>query len=517
MKSATQKIIRAAALLFGLQFLTHIAVLIKQLFIAAHFGTSAIMDAYLIAMTVVGLIQLWFAIPVKQMLVPIFRYDLTEHGERRAWANASVLFNNFVIVLIGAALLGGFLAPYLVGLIAPGFEAEMQELASMLTRITIGSLVFWVLGKMLTQFFFSHGKFFLPGTMDLVDNLTVIAAFLILSSMYGIYGLAIAVVLGAACGFLTQLPILWEKRKLYSGRVDFQHVGTREMSRLSLPLFIANGSSEISRITNRIFASLLPTGSLAALSFGHQLIEAPMKLLLKPLQQSTFPHFSKLGAEKDFSTLSSQHARYVRSVFFLTLPLAVGIMVTAEPLVRIIYQRGAFDETSVRLTSQALMFYALGLPALTMSKILNRTFYSLKDSWTPTKATLLSTCVRITLSWILLQPLAHMGLALAESISVTIQVVFLFAVMPEALKGEEIRNTLQSFVRTLMICVLMGGMLFAVRGHMAGASIPLELVSLVLLGVVAYTVLTFVFHREEVQTLLRIATAFRRKAPVSVG
>lgn len=475
------------------------------------------MDAYLIAMTVVGLIQLWFAIPVKQMLVPIFRYDLTEHGERRAWANASVLFNNFVIVLIGAAVLGGFLAPYLVALIAPGFEEDMQALASMLTRITIGSLVFWVLGKMLTQFFFSHGKFFLPGMMDLVDNLIVMGAFLILSSMYGIYGLAIAVVLGAACGFLTQLPILWEKRKLYSGQVDFQHAGTREMGRLSLPLFIANGSGEISRITNRIFASLLPAGSLSALSFASHFIEAPLKLILKPLQQSTFPHFSQLGAEKDFSTLSSQHARYIRAVFFLTLPLAIGIMVTAEPLVRIIYQRGAFDETSVRLTSQALMFYALGLPALAMSKILNRTFYSLKDSWTPAKATLVSTCVRISLSWILLQPLAHMGLALADSIAVTMRVVFLFAVMPAALKGEEVWNTLQSFARTLMICVLMGGMLFATRGNLAGVSIPLELLSLVLLGAVSYTVLTFVFHKEEVQTLLKVFTAFRKKAPVSAG
>jgi putative peptidoglycan lipid II flippase len=163
------------------------------------------------------------------------------------------------------------------------------------------------------------------------------------------------------------------------------------------------------------------------------------------------------------------------------------------------------------------MFYALGLPAAAMSKILNRTFYGLKDSWTPMKATLLSASSRILLSFLLLQPLAHMGLALADSIAMTMRVIFLLAVMPPALKGEEVWNTIQSFARTLMICVLMGGMLYTVRGNIAGASVPLELLSLALFGAVIYTVLTFVFHKEEVQTLLRVFTAFRRKAPVSAG
>lgn len=518
MKSIRDKIIRATALLIGLQFLTYLAGLLKQVLIAAQFGASETMDAYLVAITLVGLIQLWFAIPVKQTLVPLFRYDLAAHGEKGAWTNASILFNNLAFLLIIVALLGGVLAPYLVGLIAPGFETDLRALAASLVQVAVISIVFAVLGKVLSQLFFSHEKFFLPGTMNLVNNLVVILGFLVLSRMYGIYGLAIAVVFGAMGGFISQLPILWKKRKLYSGTINLRHPGTREMGKLSFPLFLSNSGVELARITDRIFASLLPAGSLSALAFAHHLLDAPLKLILKPLQQSTFPHFAKLSAEGNFQTLSSQYARYLRVMFFLTLPLAIGIMVTAEPIVRVLYQRGAFDETAVRLTSQALLFYILGLPALAMSRILNKAFYSLKDTWTPAKATFFAISVKILLSWVLIQPFAHVGLALAESLALIARTIFLFFLLPSRLKGQEMWGTIQSFARTVIACVVMGVGLSLVKGRMAELfSVPFEICALALLGVMIYGVMTIFFHREEAQTLLGAWTAFRGKVPVVEG
>jgi putative peptidoglycan lipid II flippase len=281
-----------------------------------------------------------------------------------------------------------------------------------------------------------------------------------------------------------------------------------EMGKLSFPLLISVGGTELARITDRIFASLLPAGSLSALSFGHRLISAMNNFFIDSLQQATFPHFTKLSAEEKFKKLSSQLFHYLRLVFFVSLPIAIGIMVIAEVIVRVVYQRGAFDETSVRLTSQALFFYAIGFPALVTSRILARTFFGLKDTWTPTKIGLLCMGIKIILIWVLIRPLAHMGIALAESLSEIVKVIFLFFALPDEVKGQEAWSTVKSFGQTLVAAILMGAVIYLVKEGIDGLiSIPLEVGALILLGVAFYGVIASVSQAEEFQSLVKALTA----------
>jgi len=455
MKSAWEKIVRASALLIGLQILKDVIGLMKQVVITSHFGTSDTMDGYFVANTLVAVILIWISRPLDRTIIPIFRYDLTQRGEQAAWANFSTLLINLVPVFIFVALIGWFSAPYLVALMAPGFEKGTGALATSLAQIIMASLVFGGIGHLLSQIFFSYKRFLLPGIVGGVDNVVVLLAFLALSGTYGIYGLATAVVLGAFCRFALQLSILWEKRQFYCAKVDPRHPGMLEMGKLSFPLLILAGGTEVARITDRIFASLLPAGSLSALALAHGLIDLPMKLCMGPLQKATFPHFTELSAKEKFQKLSRQLFHYLCVVLCLALPIAIGTMALAEPLVRVLYQRGAFDETSVRLTSQALFFYAIGFPAWATSRILARTFFGLKDTWTPSKIALLCMGLKIILAWVLIRPLAHMGIALAESLSEITKASLLFFFLPDQVKGDEGWNTVKSLGRTLATSILM--------------------------------------------------------------
>ncbi|MGH7962805.1 MAG: lipid II flippase MurJ, partial [Candidatus Binatia bacterium] len=325
MASVGKKIAKASGILMGLGFLTTGIGLVKQILIAAQFGTSETMDAYVVAITVVGLILLWLELPISQVIIPMFRYDLARQGEQGAWANISVLFNNLVFVIVVLACAAWLLAPALVSLLSPGFTDSANVLATGLTQIMVISVVFIAAGKILVQILFSYERFFLPGISDLVNNLVVVFAFLALSGTYGIYGLAIAVVLGGICEFASQLPILWEKRKLYQPKLDPRHPGMREMGRLGFPLVLANSGIELARVTDRIFASLLPAGRLSALAFGHRLTNVFLDLFVGPLHKSSFPHFTKLSAEENFEVLSWQYARYLQTIFFFTLPAAIGV------------------------------------------------------------------------------------------------------------------------------------------------------------------------------------------------
>ena len=287
----------------------------------------------------------------------------------------------------------------------------------------------------------------------------------------------------------------------------------REVGRLSFPLLFANSGVELARITDRIFASLLPAGSLSALAFASRQTTVLLDLFVTPIGKSTFPHFTKLIAEENFQTLSRQLSRYFRLVIFVTLPIAIGSMVAAEPIVRLLYQRGAFDETSVRLTSQSLACYAIGFPALALSRVLTRTFISLKDTWTPTIQSLLRIAVKVLLSWVLIQQFAHIGLALAESFSQILRTLLMFFLLPKEVKGQEEWNTIKSFAQTLAAGVLMGFVVYLVREQITGLfSVPVELAALVLLGIASYGAIAVVRKGEEVQFLFKAFTALGVKA-----
>jgi len=512
MPSVRHKLIKATVLLTGLQLLAQALGLLRQIVIAAEFGTTEVMDAYLVALTMVGLIQLWVSLPINQVLMPMFRHDLARQGERTAWANISVLFNNFSIVLVLVVALGWFAAPYVVQFVGLGLAEDMKAVSTTLTQIMMVSVLLMGMGTAFSQILFAYERFLLPGLAGGMDNLMGIVVLLALSNSYGIYGLAAAFVIGDLALLCLQLPILWEKRKLYVTQVNLRHPEMIEMGKLSVPLLLSTGGTQVERVTDRIFASLLPVGSLSALAFAHRLIGVLQDFFIDPLQQATFPHFTKLSAEEQFNTLSRQLFSYLRIVFFLTLPIAVGVMMIAEDVVRVLYQRGAFDETSVQLTSQALFFYAIGFPAQALSRILNRTYFSFKDTRTPSKLAILRIGIKIVLSWILLSSLSHRGIALAESLSQILRIILLFLFLPAQVKGQEEWNMVKSFARTVAAAALMAAVVYFAQGQVDGlVSMPLEIAALVLLGIAVYGLITYRFQEEEAQFLLKSVTSLGAK------
>ena len=508
MDTTRGRIVKAAAVLIVLELLGQASGLVKQVLIAAWFGTSQTMDAYLIALTLVGLVRVWLSLPIDQTLIPMFRYDLSRRGEQVGWGTVSVLLNNLGVVLVLAAAIGWLLSPYLVSVVAPGLATETRMLAGSLARIAMASLVFGGLARVLSQILFTYERFVVAGAAKMVDNLVIIAGLCLLGGTRGIYALAIAVVLGKAAECLLQLPTLWDKlRRFYSFRVDLRHPGMIEMGALSVPLLVAAGGTELERVTDRIFASLLPVGSLAALAFAHRLISLPADLLIDPLQKSTFPHFARLSAEQDFTSLSRHLGRYVRAVLFLVCPIAVGMVITADVMVRAVYQRGAFNEESVLLTSQALALYALGFPAACVARVLNRTFFGLKDTRTPTKVALGRIGLKIGLSAVLIRALSHRGLALAESLSQIVRVFFLFYLLPKEVKRREAWPIIRSVGRTMAVSGLMAVGVYGIGQRIDGwLRPPVEFGGLLFVGVAIYAATSLLFVRgDEAQELLKAA------------
>jgi putative peptidoglycan lipid II flippase len=282
----------------------------------------------------------------------------------------------------------------------------------------------------------------------------------ILVPFLGIYALAISAVLGALAQVLSQAPILWKFRSFYKPQIDLENPTLRRMARVSLPLFIGASGTRLGKITDRIFASLLQPGSLSALAYGHRLTYTVFELFVDSLTTVLFPFFSKKAAVDGYEDFGEKLSKSLRMLFWIIFPVSIGILLLHEPMIRLVYQRGAFDENSVRLTGQAVFFYAIGLWAYSLSNVLSFAFYSLQKTKAPVVIGLVRLAIKIFMSFILVGSMGHAGLALAESLSFMVKAVLLFACLPAELRRIEYRTVFGSFGNTLIATGAMGIIVF---------------------------------------------------------
>jgi putative peptidoglycan lipid II flippase len=519
MRSSAQRILRSAALLMTLTLLAKTTGLVRDMVVAWQFGTSPAMDAFLVASTLASLIVVWFRTPIRLFFVPLFSEELSKRGEAAAWKNASVPMNTTVISLLAAAGIGWLLSPYLIHVVAPGFTEQTKALSLDLTRIMMSTVVFLGLAWLFSAIFNSYQRFGRPGMTHSVDDLVAIPAVILLTPVMGIYGLVTATVMGAAARALVQVPILWKNRAYYTPTVDFKNPAVRRMLWMSFPLFVGIGGGQLATVFDRIFASLLPAGSLSALSYGHRLTYAFFELFVTSLTTVLFPFFSRIAGVEAYEDLGRKLFKSLKTVFWIVLPTSVGLLVLHEPLVRLVYQRGAFGDESVRLTAQAVFFYAIGLSAYSVANVLNFGFYSLKDTKTPVVLGLVRIGIKILLSFALVGSMAHSGLALAESLSFVIKVALLLWFLPRELRQPEYHQALRSFGVTAVIGLAMGAVVFLLLPVFAGLAEAGSLVATSMsvggsaaIGAATYLIFSFILQRAEVNELYRfVRNGFARR------
>jgi putative peptidoglycan lipid II flippase len=499
-------------LLLGFQAVEQATGLISQLLLASTYGASARTDAYVLAITVVGVFVTWTQLPLQQVLIPMFRHDLAQRGDDIAWRNASVLLNNLLVVFVIVTVAGWAASPVLVGVAGGGFDDATATLASSLTRVTMITVLFAGLAEFLSQLLLSYRRFVLVGVAGTLNNLVFSAALVLLGSRWGIEAAGVGLVAAYGVETLIQLPVLWQHRRRYRLSVNFSDPGFRELLRLSWPLFVTAGGLQLQRITDRLFASFLVPGSLSALAFAGLLIDAPRALLLQPFQKTLIPHFTELIALGRLEALSRRLFQYIRFLLFITVPAAAGVIVLSDLIVRAVFQRGVFDASAVDLTSTALCFYAIGVPATFIGKVLNMTYMSLKDTRTPMRATYLQIATKIGLACALIPSMALAGIALADSIGSMVRAGCLLRLLPREVRAAQIRPTFSCILHSAASAAAMVVLVYLLKSAGDGyADVTLRVVALASTGAATYLLLSALSRQAELQWLGRgLATIWQR-------
>lgn len=480
--------------------------LLREVIIGRQFGTSAEVDAYYAAFQLPDLL---FTLIAGGALVtaflPVFTEYLTREDVDEAWELASAVTN--LVFLVTAALAGvaAVAAPLLVAwVVAPGFDAALQALTVDLMRIILVSTVIFAVSGIQMGVLNSFQHFLLPAVAPAAYNLGIILGALVLGPRWGVYGLAVGVVVGAALHLIVKVPGLLRYGLRYVPVLGLRHAGVRQVAWLMGPRVLALGIVKITFVVNTNLASRLGEGSVAALNYSWHVMQLPETIFATAVATVIFPTLAEFAARKQYDELRAALADTLRIIFALTVPAAVGLIVLGRPLIALLFQRGAFDSQSTDAVYYALQFYALALVGHSVLEIAARLFYAQKDTVTPMKVAAVAMLVNIGLSVVLIRYLSYGGLALANAVAFTLEAILLLGIARRRIGSLDEERVLRGLAQISVAALAMGVTIEAFEQRLPGAGTMVTGLGGVLLGGVVYLAVSLAIGLDELRTVPRM-------------
>lgn len=513
-----RKLIKSTGIIGGATTASRILGFVRDVLIASRFGTGIFAEAFFVAFRLPNMLRDMVGEGATDAaIVPI----LTEYRHTRTseeyWEATRIILNLLLTVLVVLSAIGVLFAPVMVRVIAPGFVKDPEKLATtvFLTRMLFPYILFLGMVAYSKGVLNSLRYFTTPAFSPVVLNATMIMALLVLCPIIGIKGLIAGVLLGGLFEVLLQVRPMRTRGFRLGGGFRLMHPLARRIGRLLLPRAVGTAVYQMSVLMDTVLASLawiVGTGGVAALYYANRLVQLPLAVFGIALATAALPKMSKEAATKDMPMLKNTIAFSLKSVFTVMIPSAIGLMILAEPIVRILFQRGEFTEYSAAITSSALFFYSFGLVAYAGIKILVSTYYSMGDTRTPVKTAAIALLVNLVLNLILMWPLKVGGLALATSIASTTNLVILYYLLVKRIGDVGTRSIVVTVARICVAAAVMSAFtFFSARallspGGLSGVSAIARLALIIPGSAAVYLAASWMVGVENVRRLFHMAS-----------
>jgi putative peptidoglycan lipid II flippase len=522
--TAPHRLARAATIVMLFFVASRALGLLRDVVISHQFGTARALDAYFAAFAVPDFVfNVLAGGALGSAFIPTFSAALAQNDARRAWQLARAIVALVFITLTALCALLAIFAHELVALtVARGFAPSEQALTADLMRWMLVTPIIFGVSGIVMGILNSQQHFVLPALAPVVYNVAIIAGALWLAPTLGIYGLVVGVVAGAMLHLAIQVPLVvhcgfrssnfkFQIFDLQSAISNLQSPDVREVIRLMLPRTLGIAAVQINFLVNTMLASTLPVGAIAALAYAWRVMLLPVGVIGQSLATAAFPTFAAQVARDERDALRATFSTAFRATLFLTIPATAGLIVLGAPFVTLLFQRGQFDARSTAETTFALQFFALALFAHSGLEIVSRAFYALHDTFTPVAVGIGAMGLNIALSLALLAPLAHGGLALANSIATILEMTTLLVLLRRRIGDVDAPRLARSTARIVLATLAMTLVLAPFAHHFASAPIFAALGG-ALIGAVVYFIVALVLRSEELAFVLR---RFGRRSAVS--
>jgi putative peptidoglycan lipid II flippase len=420
-KEKAHSLVKSSATIGFYTMISRVLGFARDVTIASFLGASWLSDAFFVAFKIPNFLRRLFAEGAfNAAFVPMFASMLAGDGEEKAKQFADEALSLLVSVLLLVSVICILLMPWLMLVLAPGFDEDLKkyDLTVLLTQITMPYIVFISVVSLLGGILNSFNRFAAVAATPILMNICLILVPIPVKYFVPTYAHALAISVFVA-GLAQMLwLIFWCKKLGVMPRMQYPKLTERirKLFRLMAPAAMGAGVAQINLFIDLIIASHI-AGGVSYLYYADRLNELPLAIIGIAVGTALLPMLSKQLREGKIEAAKHSQNRAMEFALILALPACMGLIMLAEPLIRVLYERGEFNAIDTAKTFPALIAFAAGLPAFILIKVLTPAFYANHDTKTPFKIATLCIAVNLVLNLLLIQPLAHVGMALATTLA----------------------------------------------------------------------------------------------------
>ena len=389
---------------------------LSEVILASYLGTSSVGDAYYMVTNIQSVVFPMLSVGIWKIYLPEYKSRVTRGELQTAQeiTNTSITFFTLTaLVVVGLLIL--FAGP-VVSLVAPGFQSQTRKLCIELVRIAAPKYLFITAAAIYASMLQCHGKFFGSQIREVASHIPTILAALLLYRKIGIRAMAAALVAGSVLRLLVELPFVnwgYHFRPVFR----FKNPAFSSILRRLPSSILSEGVAQINVFVDKVMASLLPTGTISGLNYGHRLINVFSGLLSAAVATALYPQMVELSAQKKMDALGRLVERVIRLFAVMMIPVSLSCILFRTELVSFVFERGSFNAASAALTAGIFAFYSMGLFFSACNTVMTNLYYGCGDTRTPLVFCVLHLVMNVILNLILIQKLGANGLALATSLS----------------------------------------------------------------------------------------------------
>lgn len=515
-----KKATKTALQLFIVTALTKLIGFAREMAFGARFGTNYKMDALQLALMFPGILFVTIMAAFSTSFIPFYTSIKANKGEKESLKFTNNVINTLMFCSVIFSILGVIFAKPLIyfyvhniSLTQKTYGENLLNYASVLLKITFFTIIFTSSSNILQGFLQANGNFVKPVMSSIPFNLCIFAT--IILSYFGIfkkidiYIVAFGYVIGYFSGFIYQY---FHARKLgfkFYPAFSFADENLKNVFKFAAPVFVSSAMSQLYVFVDRYLLAGLGNGRISAVYYAAKLNDVVVGAFSSTIAIIAFSTLSYYLAKKDMENFKRFFISSVNVIILLLMPLTIGGIILSKEIIRIVYERGAFNRASTMLTSLPLMFYAFGFLGLGLRDILNRTLYTLKDSKTAVKNGALAIFLNIIFDIILIKRFQHTGAAMGFAISNYIATLFLFLSLRKKLGHIGWRNIFEVFVKSLIAGAVMAIFVYIFKTQFISLNFSFKKVTLltivnVTMGAGIYAIIISLFKIQEVRWLIKI-------------
>ena len=453
----------------------------REVLTAQQYGAGMSTDAYFLASNIITTLST-ISIPIASTVIPMLMSVQERSGKEGKKYYTANLTNIVFVVTSVVVILGAVLTPAIVNLMAYGFTQEQHSLTVCIVRIGLPAIVLSAILGVFRGYLQSEGKFADTAFSDLILNFSYIVFLIVLAPFLSIQWMMVTMIV--ACFFRIALQVVLLHGIGYRHRfiLDIKDGDIRTTLMLIVPVFVSSLVNDLNGLIDKSFAAGLDTGTISVLNYASKTNNAIMAIFITSLVTVLFPNLASAAVKGDKHEFRDMVSGGLKAILALTIPATVGLILLVEPVIKLAFERGAFDATASKMTAECLVFYSLGLVGMSLRTYLERAFYSAHDTKTPMINAVLAVIINVVLNVMLVQVMQHRGLALATSIAAITAAIGLIILLRKKVGAIGMLSVTKTGLKALLAALMMG-MSVVIGRYISSLYLNNTLLEILILGV----------------------------------